>query len=119
MIKSVLIVDDSSMMRKLITRLLVGNGYQIIGEAKSGIESLELYKRLTPDLVTMDITMGDMDGLTAAGNIFKYDSKARILFLSNREEEKIRQQALQIGAVGLLNKHQASEILALIKNLSG
>lgn len=119
MIKRILIVDDSSMMRKLITRLLVGNGYQIAGEAKSGVEALELYKRLTPDLVTMDVTMGDMDGLTAASNIFKYDPKARILFLSNREEEKIRQQALQIGALDLLNKHQSNEILALIKNLSG
>lgn len=118
MIKRVLIVDDSSMMRKLITRTLVANGYQIVGEAKNGMESLELYKQLSPDLVTMDITMGDMDGLTASSNIFKYDPKAKILFLSNREEEKIRNQALQIGAIGMLNKHQSDEIIALIKSIA-
>jgi len=118
MIKRVLIVDDSSMMRKLITRTLLANGFQIVGEAKNGMEALEFYKRYAPDLVTMDITMGDMDGLTAAGNIFKYDPKARILFLSNREEEKIHQQALQIGAIGLLNKHQSDEIIALIKSIA-
>ncbi|KOR32801.1 hypothetical protein TI05_05010 [Achromatium sp. WMS3] len=117
MIKKVLIVDDSSMMRKLITRTLVTNGYQIAGEAKSGVEALELYKQLGPDLVTMDITMGDMDGLTAAGNILQHDPKARILFLSNREEEKIRQQALDMGGLGLLNKHETNDILALIKGV--
>jgi two-component system chemotaxis response regulator CheY len=66
----------------------------------------------------MDVTMGDMDGLTAAGNIFKYDSKARILFLSNREEAKIRHQAMQIGAIELLNKHQTEEIIALLKSIN-
>ncbi|KOR29918.1 hypothetical protein TI03_01000 [Achromatium sp. WMS1] len=116
--KRVLIVDDSSMMRKLITRTLVTNGYQIVGEAKSGVEALGLYKKLNPDLVTMDITMGDMDGLTAANNILRHDPKARILFLSNREEEKIREQALQMGGLGLLNKHETSEILALIKKVA-
>lgn len=117
MIKRILIVDDSSMMRKLITRTLVSNGYQIVGEAKSGTQSLEMYKQLHPELVTMDITMGDMDGLTAAGNILSYDPKARILFLSNREEERIYQQVMDIGGLGILNKHQTEEILALIKSI--
>lgn len=119
MIKRVLIVDDSSMMRKLITKILVENGYNIVGEAKSGALALELYKQLTPDLVTMDITMGDMDGLAAAGTILRYDPKARILFLSNREEERFRHQALQLGALGLLNKHNYDEILSLIKSIKG
>jgi two-component system chemotaxis response regulator CheY len=119
MIKRILIVDDSSMMRKLITRTLVANGYQIVGEAKSGVEALNLYKQLNPDLVTMDITMGDMDGLTAAGNILQHDAKARILFLSNREEAKIRQQVIEIGGLGLLNKHETNEILALIQGVTG
>ncbi|KOR29955.1 hypothetical protein TI04_07360 [Achromatium sp. WMS2] len=115
--KRVLIVDDSSMMRKLITRTLVAHGYQIVGEAKSGADSLTLYKDLNPDLVTMDITMGDMDGLTAASNILHHDPKAKILFLSNREEEKFRQQALNLGGLGLLNKHQTEEIVALIGSI--
>jgi len=115
--KQVLIVDDSSMMRKLITKTLCSTGCNIVGEASNGYEALELYKQLSPDLVTMDITMRGMDGFTAAQEILEYDRQAKILFLSNLDDEKYRDMAADIGGIGIAKKHHADEIKMLIGKL--
>ena len=117
MTKRILIVDDSSMMRKLLSRVLKTPGHTIVGEAKNGAEALELYQSLKPDLVTMDITMGGMDGLSAAREILRYDSSAQILFLSNMDEDKYRGDVVRLGAIGFVNKHKSEEILNLVENL--
>ena len=83
MSKRVLIVDDSSIMRKMIRNTLENEKHQVVGEAKNGKDAVEMYKTLTPDLVTMDITMREMDGFAAAKEILDYDSNAKIIFLSN------------------------------------
>jgi len=119
MSKRILIVDDSSMMRKLIRRVLVNHGHQVVGEAKSGVEALKLYQELVPDLVTMDITMADMDGLTAAGAILDFDKLARIVFLSNRDETKFHGQAAKLGGLRLVHKHKTDELLKIIDDLPG
>jgi two-component system chemotaxis response regulator CheY len=117
MSKRILIVDDSSMMRKMLTKVLVTKGgHTIVGEAKNGLEALELYKSLKPDLVTMDITMGEMDGLSAARLILDYDSDAHILFLSNLNKEKYGDDVESIGAIGFVNKHKAQDILDVIND---
>lgn len=114
--KRILIVDDSAMMRKMITKILTTRSdHTVVGEAKNGLEALELYKTLKPDLVTMDITMGGMDGLTAAREILLYDSSAHILFLSNLDREKYDGDVKSIGAVGFLNKHTSQDILDFIQ----
>jgi len=117
MSKQVLIVDDSSMMRKLITKTLIGSGCDVIGEASNGTEALTLYKDLKPDLVTMDITMRGMDGFTAAEEILDYDGGARILFLSNLDDDKYIERANDVGGIGILQKHHTSEIETLIRSL--
>jgi two-component system chemotaxis response regulator CheY len=115
MSKRILIVDDSSMMRKMLTKVLTTKGgHTIIGEARNGMEALELYKTLKPELVTMDITMGEMDGLSAAQLILSYDNNAHILFLSNLDKDKYGDDIERIGAVGFVNKHKAQDILDLI-----
>lgn len=115
--KQVLIVDDSSMMRKLITRTLCSKGCDIVGEASNGFDALEMYKQLNPDLVTMDITMRGMDGFAAAQGILKYDKQAKILFLSNLDDDKYRKMVVDIGGIGIAQKHHADEIATLIAEI--
>ena len=117
MSKRILVVDDSSMMRKMITKILQPPGHVVAGEAKNGLEAVALYKDLRPDLVTMDITMKGMDGLTAAKEILSFDKNAQIIFLSNLDEEKYRQDVKKLGAVGFVNKHKTGEILDLINGM--
>ncbi len=115
--KTVLIVDDSSMMRKLIIKLLEPAGYEIIGEASGGIESVEKYKELNPWLVTMDITMRDMDGITAAREIKTFDENANILFMSNLDNDKYRTEVEQVSELGIVSKHDTQMILNAIKEI--
>ena len=114
--RSILIVDDSSIMRKMIKKTLENGAHQVVGEAKNGRDAVELYKKLNPDMVTMDITMREMDGFAAAKEILKYDADARIIFLSNLDEDKYSQDARRIGAIGYVNKHNAKAIIDLIEN---
>ena len=114
MSKRILIVDDSSMMRKMISKILKPPGHIIVGEAKNGQEAVDMYRELRPDFVTMDITMKGMDGFTAAREILKFDPQAHVIFLSNLDEDKYRKDVEQLGAVGFVNKHKTSEILDLI-----
>lgn len=117
MSKRVLIVDDSSMMRKMIAKMLQPPKLVVVGEAKNGQEGIDLYISLRPDIVTMDITMRDMDGLAAAQEILKIDPSTQIIFLSNLDEEKYREEVERIGALGFANKYKAKDILDLINRL--
>ncbi len=114
--KRILIVDDSAMMRKMIAKILEPAGHIIVGEAKNGMEAVELYKALKPDLVTMDITMRDMDGFAAAQEIMRHDDAAQIIFLSNLDEERYGQDAQRLGAIGYVNKHRSRELIDIINN---
>ena len=113
--RRVLIVDDSSIMRKMVRKTLESEAHKVVGEAKSGIEAIDMYRSLKPDLVTMDITMREMDGFTAAKEILKSDKNAKIIFLSNLDEEQYSKDAEQIGALGYVNKHRSADILKLIE----
>ncbi|MEJ2639600.1 MAG: response regulator [Desulfosarcinaceae bacterium] len=115
--KRILIVDDSSIMRKMIKQTLADGGHTIIGEANNGADAVTLYKNLQPDLVTMDITMRGMDGFTAAKEIREYDNQAQIVFLSNLDEEKYSRDVASIGALGYVNKHEAKQILSILAKL--
>ncbi|MDH5640819.1 MAG: response regulator [Nitrospira sp.] len=114
MSKRILVVEDSTMMRKVIVKTLRDAGHEVVGEAANGADALELYDQLHPDLVTMDITMRGMDGITAAKEIMSRDANARILILSNMDEDKYRGEVERIGAIGLVNKHKSEQILELV-----
>ncbi len=113
----VLVVDDSGFMRKRIIEELRSQGHAIVGEARSGIEAIELYRALKPDLVTMDITMRDMDGITAAKQIIGEDPNASILFLTILNDEKYKTEADKLGAKGFLNKTDTPSITKKIMEL--
>ena len=115
--KRILIVDDSSIMRKMVKKTLADGGHTIIGEANNGADAVTMYKELRPDLVTLDITLRGMDGFTAAEEIRHYDGEAQIVFLSNLDEEKYSQDVARIGALGYVNKHEAKQILSIIAKL--
>ena len=115
--KTILVVDDSSIMRKMIKQTLTDAGHTVVGEAKSGDDAIVLYQALHPELVTMDITMRGMDGIAAAKAILKVDPSARIIVLSNLDEDKFSQEAAQVGAKGYLNKHKTAEILDFLDRL--
>ncbi len=115
--KTILVVDDSSIMRKMIKQTLTGAGHTVVGEAKSGDDAVILYQGLNPELVTMDITMRGMDGIAAAKAILELDAGAKIIMLSNLDEDKFSKEAAQIGAKGYVNKHKTAEILELIDRL--
>lgn len=113
--KRILVVEDSSVMRKIIAETLEGEGHQIVGTAKNGEEAVSLYLLHKPDLITMDVTMKGMDGLSAARAILKIDGAARIIFLSNLIDEKLREEALRLGAKGFINKNDPSRIIEYVK----
>lgn len=114
--KRILVVEDSTMMRRVIMKVLKEAGHDIVGEASSGQDAIDMYQELKPDLVTMDITMRGMDGITASKEIMGIDSDACILILSNLDEEKYREEVGKIGAIGLVNKHDTEQILELVGN---
>ncbi len=93
----VLIVDDAKFMRTLVKDALVAAGHEIAGEAENGNEAVELYKKLRPDLVTMDITMREKDGIEAAGEILGTDPSARIIMVTALGQETLLTKAIKLG----------------------
>lgn len=111
----VLVVDDSPFIQKAIARILPEDDYEICGIGKNGQEGIELYQSLTPDVVTMDITMPIMDGLEAAKEILKNDPKAKIILLSALGDEEIAQEAKNVGIKMLLQKpFKAPDMIAAL-----
>ena len=87
----ILIVDDAAFMRMMIKNILIKEGYEVVGEAENGAQAVEKYKELTPDLVTMDITMPEMDGITAVKEIMKVNKGAKVVFYYLIKQEKQKQ----------------------------
>ncbi len=114
----VLVVDDSGFMRKRIVEELKSLGHSVVGEAQGGDEAVQMYRSLKPDLVTMDITMRDKDGITAAREIIAEDPKANILFLTILKDDKFRLEAEKIGAKGFLNKADTSQLSKAIREIA-
>ena len=102
--KSVLIVDDSIVSRKMLAKLIESSGYTVASHAINGKEALELYKKLSPDVVTMDITMPEMNGIDALKMIREYDSDAKVVIISAAGQAEKKQQAMEAGAAGFVTK---------------
>ena len=115
---SILIVDDAIFMRKMIGDILKKEGYEISGEAENGIEAIEKYKELKPDLVTMDIIMPDMSGIDAVQEIVKHDSEAKILMVSAMGQQSLVVEAIQKGAKDYVIKpFQPSRVLEAVERV--
>jgi NarL family two-component system response regulator LiaR len=109
----VLIVDDHDMLRKgIATMLYTAHDLELVGEASSGSEAIELCARLNPDVVLMDLVMPEMDGATAIRHIHSNQPHIRIVVLSSFAEHNLIKSALEAGALGYILKNIAAEELA-------
>ncbi|KOA21057.1 chemotaxis protein CheY [Clostridium homopropionicum DSM 5847] len=116
----VLIVDDAAFMRMMIKDILEKNGYQVVGEASNGLKAVEIYKAEKPDVVTMDITMPDMDGIEAVKAIKAFDSAARIIMCSAMGQQTMVMDAIRSGARDFIVKpFQAERVLEAIRKAVG
>lgn len=102
--KRVLIVDDSMVMRKMIGDILTKHGFEVVGQAKNGAEAIEVYPKLNPNLVTMDVIMPGEPGVEVVKKIVALDAGARIMMVSGLSQKNLVMQALQNGAVEFIVK---------------
>lgn len=102
----VLIVDDSMFVTKQISQILTSEGFDIVGTAADGAEAVEKYKELYPevDLVTMDITMPRMDGVTALEKIIEFDKNANVIMVSALGKQDLVKKSLMLGAKNYIVK---------------
>lgn len=102
--KTVLIVDDAAFMRVTIKNMLEKNGFSVVGEAENGKVAVNKYHELKPDLVTMDITMPEMDGLEALKTIMQINPAARIVMMTAMGQQGMVKEAVMAGAKGFIVK---------------
>jgi len=113
--KKILLVDDAAFMRMMIKDILVKNGFTVCGEGQDGLEAIEKYRALQPDLVIMDITMPNMDGLAALKEIRKEYPNAKVVMCSAMGQESYVVDAIKSGAADFIVKpFQADRIVSTV-----
>lgn len=118
MSKRVLVVDDAAFMRMMIKNILTKNGYEVVGEAENGAVAVQMYQELKPDLVTMDITMPEMDGIQGVKGIRAVDPNANVIMCSAMGQQSMVMEAIQAGAKDFIVKpFQQDRILQAIERV--
>lgn len=112
----ILVVDDAAFMRMMIKDILTKNGFEVVGEASDGAQAFEKYQELRPDLVTLDITMPEMDGIEALKKIRGVDPTARVIMCSAMGQQAMVIDAIQAGAKDFIVKpFQADRVIEAVK----
>ena len=120
MAKNILICDDAAFMRMMLKDILSKNGYNVAGEAENGAKAVEKYNELKPDLVLMDITMPEMDGIQALKAIKGADPAALVIMCSAMGQQAMVIEAIQAGAKDFIVKpFQAERVLEAVKKVVG
>ncbi len=120
MAKNILICDDAAFMRMMIKDILTKNGYNIAGEAENGARAVEKYAETKPDLVLMDITMPEMDGIAALKKIRELDGSACVIMCSAMGQQAMVIEAIQSGAKDFIVKpFQAERVIEAVKKVVG
>lgn len=117
--KTAVIIDDSMLVRKVLKDIVNKTEYEVVAEGTNGLEAIELYKKYTPDLITLDITMPQMDGVAALKEIIAYDSNAFAIMISAAGQKEKLMQALNSGAKAFITKpFNEAEILKELEQLT-
>ena len=120
MAKNILICDDAAFMRMMIKDILSKNGYEVAGEAENGAIAVEKYNELHPDLVLMDITMPEMDGIQALKKIKEGDPNASVIMCSAMGQQAMVVESIQSGAKDFIVKpFQADRVVESINKVLG
>ena len=118
--KKVLIVDDAVFMRNMIRDIFTSAGFQVVGEAANGLEAVEKFRELRPDLTTMDIVMPFKSGIEATLEIVKVDPRAVVIMCSALGQEALVMEAIEAGASDFIVKPFKSEdVIAVVKKVLG
>jgi two-component system chemotaxis response regulator CheY len=116
----VLVVDDAAFMRMMVKDILSKNGYEVVGEAENGAKAVEKWQELKPDLTTMDITMPEMDGISAVKAIKKIDPAAKVIMCSAMGQQAMVVEAIQAGARDFIVKpFQPDRVLEAVRKAVG
>lgn len=120
MAKRILISDDAAFMRMMLKDILTKNGYEVVGEAENGLRAVDKYKELSPDLVLMDITMPEMNGIDAVKAIKQLDPNAKVIMCSAMGQQAMVVESIQAGAKDFIVKpFQADRIVEALKKVLG
>ena len=115
---NILIVDDAIFMRRIISDVLKNNGFNIVGEASNGVEAIQKYKELKPNLVLMDITMPEKNGIEAVKDIIAMDPEAKVIMCSAMGQDSMVKESIVAGAKDFIVKpFQSDDVLKKVKNL--
>ncbi|TCO79936.1 response regulator [Marinisporobacter balticus] len=118
--KGILVVDDAAFMRMMIKDVLTKYGFNVLGEAENGAKAVEKYKELNPELVIMDITMPEVDGIQALKEIKKINPNAKIVMCSAMGQQAMVIEAIQAGAGDFIVKpFQADRVVEAVKKVLG
>lgn len=120
MSRRVLVVDDAVFMRMKLKDILEKNGYEVVAEAQNGQEAIEKYRTENPDLVTMDITMPEMDGIEALKGIKTIDPNAKVIMCSAMGQQSMVMEAIQSGALDFIVKpFDTDRVIQSLNKISG
>jgi two-component system chemotaxis response regulator CheY len=115
-----MLVDDAAVMRMMLKKILVENGYDVVGEAENGQKAVEKFKELSPSLVLMDITMPEMNGIEATKAIKSANSEATVIMCSAMGQQSMVIEAIQAGAKDFIVKpFQQERVLEAVKKVIG
>ena len=115
-----LVVDDAMLMRRMIRDVAVEAGWEVVGEARNGLEAVDLYDRLRPDLVTMDVVMPEMGGLESLRRIRSLDPEARVVMVTALDQKQTIEEAIGAGALDFIVKpFDRDRIVGLLGKIRG
>ncbi len=116
----IVIADDAMIMRRNLSVIFTEAGYQVVGEAKNGVEALNLYRKFKPDLITLDINMPIMNGIEALKAIKEEFPKAKVIMISSQGQEHLVYEAIKAGAVNFLLKPVVTaKVLQVVREIIG